>query len=428
VTGKSAPRPPQAWRFGNAHLDERTLELRVDGQLVELERKPLQVLRALLRRAGDVLSHDELLQAVWPDRTPSPTVLKKCVSQLRDALNDADQSIVKTMHGYGYRLASPVEVESLQPSVLLSPGVRAGTNAPRRGVALRIDVAGTIELRASDPTADERVYALIDAIVKFAQSRGAAFIRSYGDDVLAVFESEGVGAATGVAIDAHRAAARAGFQLYSGVHAGDVAFATSAGHPDATGRAVDVATRLHKLTDGVPGHLFLSNDAATALSPEWRARAMPYGVRELKGFGALTVWTLDWQETASTAGTLFVEEDPTPDANAATLVLHHAGSSLRVEDPGRPFLVGRDKTCGLCVPDAEPRVSSKHVMIEKVGGHWILQDISRNGTYLRHERTGETLHLPYCVKTMIPRSGALCLGRPFADDPDGRYSVRFELT
>ncbi|HKY93591.1 MAG TPA: winged helix-turn-helix domain-containing protein [Nevskiaceae bacterium] len=245
--GSAIPARPQAWRFGRARLDERTLELRVDGELVALERRPLQVLRALLRRAGEVVSHDELLAAVWPGRSPSSSVLKKCVSQLRDALHDADQTIVKTVHGFGYRLVAPVEAEAVTPSL--------------------------------------------------------------------------------------------------------------------------EATRI---------------------------------------------------------GTRLVDEAHDIDTPVAVLVLHHAGKALRVEDSGRPFFVGRDPGCGLCVPDPEPRVSSRHLMIDRSAGRWMLQDISRNGTHLRDDRTGETLLLPYGVRTVLPARGTLCLGRAFAGDPAGRYTVRFE--
>src|SRR5579859_6900828 len=49
------------WKFADAQFDERSLELTVAGAVVELERKPLEVLRVLLQRAGEVVTHDELL-------------------------------------------------------------------------------------------------------------------------------------------------------------------------------------------------------------------------------------------------------------------------------------------------------------------------------------------------------------------------------
>src|SRR5690349_8591678 len=87
---------PQArrWSFGNATLDERTLELSVNGSAVSLERKPLEVLLCLLNHAGEVVTKDELLEAVWPGRILTETVLTKHVGRLREALSDDEQKII----------------------------------------------------------------------------------------------------------------------------------------------------------------------------------------------------------------------------------------------------------------------------------------------------------------------------------------------
>jgi len=54
------------WRIGCREFDESRLELRVNGSPIELELKPMEVLIQLLQRAGEVVSKDELLDAVWP--------------------------------------------------------------------------------------------------------------------------------------------------------------------------------------------------------------------------------------------------------------------------------------------------------------------------------------------------------------------------
>src|SRR5688572_30028243 len=92
------------WHFATAQLDERSLELRVNGAPVELERKPLEVLLHLLRHAGEVVTKDELIAAVWPGRVLSDSALTSCAHKLREALCDEQQAIIKTVHGYGYRL------------------------------------------------------------------------------------------------------------------------------------------------------------------------------------------------------------------------------------------------------------------------------------------------------------------------------------
>ncbi|HVT30725.1 MAG TPA: tetratricopeptide repeat protein [Lacipirellulaceae bacterium] len=109
ASGSDAGQP--CWRFGPARLDERTLELFISDQHVEVERRPLEVLRYLLRHAGEVVTKQELEEAVWPGRMLSDSVLNKCVSRLREVLNDESETIIKTVRGYGYRLVAAVEIE-----------------------------------------------------------------------------------------------------------------------------------------------------------------------------------------------------------------------------------------------------------------------------------------------------------------------------
>lgn len=98
-----------AWRFGKVSFDEGSLVLSYDGEPVVLERKPLEVLRYLLRHAGELVTKDQLFAAVWPGRIPSETVVAKCISRLREVLRDHDQGIIKTVHGYGYRFVAELQ-------------------------------------------------------------------------------------------------------------------------------------------------------------------------------------------------------------------------------------------------------------------------------------------------------------------------------
>jgi class 3 adenylate cyclase/DNA-binding winged helix-turn-helix (wHTH) protein len=128
----------RGWRFGHAHFDEDRLILSVDGQAVALERKPQEVLRYLLRHAGSVVTKDALHAAVWPGRIPSETVIAKCIGRLREILQDDGQQIIKTVHGYGYRLVAEVRPEM--------PGAApAAASADVRGPAA--DAAGPRDAR-----------------------------------------------------------------------------------------------------------------------------------------------------------------------------------------------------------------------------------------------------------------------------------------
>ena len=66
------------WRRREAGPDERVL----------LTPKAFAVLHHLLKRAGRLVTQDELLQAVWPDIFVQPEVLKYQIADIRSVLGD----------------------------------------------------------------------------------------------------------------------------------------------------------------------------------------------------------------------------------------------------------------------------------------------------------------------------------------------------
>jgi non-specific serine/threonine protein kinase len=137
VSGKPGePAQAGAWRFGAAVLDEQVAELRVAGVRVDLDRSSYDVLLALLRHAGEVVTKDELLEAGWPGRVVSENSLAKAVSRLRQALG-ADAEVLRSVHGYGYRLAAAVNFHALPdgrtPAQTLDPShLHPGDPLPHR--------------------------------------------------------------------------------------------------------------------------------------------------------------------------------------------------------------------------------------------------------------------------------------------------------
>jgi non-specific serine/threonine protein kinase len=132
--GTTPPRDVSRWRVGEIELDEATLELRVRGELVSLERKPLELLMWLLRHPGEVITKDELFDALWAGRVVTESVLTKCVAKLRHAIGDDSQAVLKTVHGFGYRLIAPVQRLALAFD-RAPPGPRAlqaGDSPPQR--------------------------------------------------------------------------------------------------------------------------------------------------------------------------------------------------------------------------------------------------------------------------------------------------------
>jgi DNA-binding winged helix-turn-helix (wHTH) protein/TolB-like protein len=94
------------WRFANCEFDDLRYELRVAGQAVEMERKPLDLLRYLLSKSGEIVKKEELLEAVWPGVLVVDASLATAVSKLRKVLGQ--QEAIQTVPRIGYRIAVPV--------------------------------------------------------------------------------------------------------------------------------------------------------------------------------------------------------------------------------------------------------------------------------------------------------------------------------
>ena len=134
-TGEAPPvadTPSFIWRFADAELDEANWRLSVRGQPVELEPRPLQVLRELLRCAGEVVRKDELVEAVYGHLHVTDGALNQAISKLRSALGDRDQAIITTVHRRGYRLAVPVQVRTASSSQIQPVALQAGGTLPGR--------------------------------------------------------------------------------------------------------------------------------------------------------------------------------------------------------------------------------------------------------------------------------------------------------
>lgn len=108
------------WRFEGFRLEESSRLLTApDGQVIELDRSAFLVLQYLLLHAGQLCTHDELLLAGWPQRRVQASSVFKCISRLREWLQDEAGERIRLTHGYGYLLSMRC---SYQPgSGLLDP-------------------------------------------------------------------------------------------------------------------------------------------------------------------------------------------------------------------------------------------------------------------------------------------------------------------
>jgi DNA-binding winged helix-turn-helix (wHTH) protein/TolB-like protein len=98
--------------FGIFDFDVESGELRRDGVAVRLQGQPTQVLAVLVRRAGEVVTREELRQAIWGSDTfvDFDRGLNYCVAQIRGALGDSADAprFIRTIPKRGYQFVAPV--------------------------------------------------------------------------------------------------------------------------------------------------------------------------------------------------------------------------------------------------------------------------------------------------------------------------------
>ncbi len=97
--------------FPPFRLDSKNQCLWRDGKRISLTPKAFSMLEYLVERAGLLVTHGDLLTALWPDSFVQPDVLKSHILDIRHALgDDAKQpSFIETQPRRGYRFIAPVE-------------------------------------------------------------------------------------------------------------------------------------------------------------------------------------------------------------------------------------------------------------------------------------------------------------------------------
>jgi TolB-like protein/DNA-binding winged helix-turn-helix (wHTH) protein len=103
---------PDLARFGVFEADFRACELRRNGVRVRLQDLPFRALGLLLSRPGELVSHEEFRQALWPEDVfvDFERSLRSAIKRLRDALGDDSENpiFIQTVERRGYRWIAPV--------------------------------------------------------------------------------------------------------------------------------------------------------------------------------------------------------------------------------------------------------------------------------------------------------------------------------
>ena len=103
---------PRVLHFDRFTLDAARGRLRAENRDVELRPKSFDVLRYLVEHADRLIAKEEIVEAIWPDVVVSDDSLARCMSDVRTALGDSEQRIIKTIPRRGYMFVAGVREAS----------------------------------------------------------------------------------------------------------------------------------------------------------------------------------------------------------------------------------------------------------------------------------------------------------------------------
>jgi DNA-binding winged helix-turn-helix (wHTH) protein/Tol biopolymer transport system component len=122
-----------------------TQELRKDGTRIRVQTKPLQILRMLIERPGELITREELQKELWPNGTfvDFEGGLNTATNRLRAALNDSAEQprYIETLPRLGYRFICPVKDLTAETAELDAP----------RPVAVQVLEPQCVETRQLNP-------------------------------------------------------------------------------------------------------------------------------------------------------------------------------------------------------------------------------------------------------------------------------------
>ena len=93
-------------QVGGLELNEDTVEVRVDGELVKLTPMEFKILQLLMKHPGRVFSADEIYERVWNEEAISTDTVMVHVRHIREKIeiNPKEPKYLKVVWGIGYKI------------------------------------------------------------------------------------------------------------------------------------------------------------------------------------------------------------------------------------------------------------------------------------------------------------------------------------
>jgi len=165
--------------FGEYRFEPRTARLWKDTREIRLTRKAAAVLGALIERAGQPVTKQELFASVWGNTVVSDDALVTCIQELRKALEDDARQprYIETRHRSGYLFIS-------KPEAIPSPAADPTASPPQADPAFASAIA-VLPFTDMSPGRDQDFFCeglaeeLIDALTHVKGLRVAARSSSF---------------------------------------------------------------------------------------------------------------------------------------------------------------------------------------------------------------------------------------------------------
>jgi Tol biopolymer transport system component/DNA-binding winged helix-turn-helix (wHTH) protein len=116
------------FRVGDFLIEPQLNTINRDDQSTRVEPKVMQVLQRLSNTAGEVVSKEQLMRAVWTDTIVTDDVLTRAVWELRKAFGDDSKQprYIQTIPKSGYRLIAQVSYEGESDPTSKHSQIRSG--------------------------------------------------------------------------------------------------------------------------------------------------------------------------------------------------------------------------------------------------------------------------------------------------------------
>lgn len=101
--------PANLYEFDSFRVEVASRRLLKDGEVVPLSSRAFDVLVELIKNNGEIVSQEDLMNAVWHDQAVEPNNLSQAIKQLRQALgeNAKDPKYIQTIPRQGFKFILP---------------------------------------------------------------------------------------------------------------------------------------------------------------------------------------------------------------------------------------------------------------------------------------------------------------------------------